>query len=67
MGSDTPKSRSCALHQGESGRRTSDICREHGISEATNYIWSKNYAGLGLNELRELRICARRTRSSSGR
>ena len=32
-----------------------DICREHGISEATYYIWKKKYSGLGLNELRELR------------
>ena len=32
-----------------------EICREHGISEATYYIWKKKYSGLGLNELRELR------------
>ena len=32
-----------------------DICREHGISEATFYIWKKKYSGLGLSELRELR------------
>ena len=44
-----------ALRQAESGTRISDICREHGISEATYYIWKKKYAGLGLNEMRELR------------
>ena len=32
-----------------------DICREHGISEATYYIWKKQYSGLGLSERRELR------------
>ena len=32
-----------------------EICREHGISDATFYIWKKKYAGLGLSELRELR------------
>jgi putative transposase len=32
-----------------------DICREHGISEASYYIWKKKYSGLGLSELRELR------------
>jgi putative transposase len=42
-----------ALRQAEGVTRTSDICREHGISEATYYIWKKRYAGLGLNELRE--------------
>ena len=30
-----------------------DICREHGISEATYYIWKKKYSGSGLSELRE--------------
>ena len=44
-----------ALRQAESGTRISDICREHGISEATYYVWKKKYSGLGLSELRELR------------
>lgn len=44
-----------ALRQAESGTKVSEICREHGISEATYYIWKKRYAGLGLSELRELR------------
>ena len=44
-----------ALRQAESGTRISDICREHGISEATYYLWKKKYSGLGLSELRELR------------
>ena len=44
-----------ALHQAESGTRVADICREHGISEPTYYIWKKKYSGLGLSELRELR------------
>jgi putative transposase len=26
-----------------------------GISQATYFLWKKKYAGLGLNELRELR------------
>ena len=44
-----------ALRQAESGTRVADICREHGISEATFYIWKKEYSGLGLSELHELR------------
>jgi putative transposase len=44
-----------ALRQAEGGSRVGDICREHGISEATFYIWKKKYSGLGLSELRELR------------
>ena len=44
-----------ALRQAESGTRVADICREHGVSEATYYVWKKKYSGLGLEELRELR------------
>src|ERR1700731_5223262 len=44
-----------ALRQAEAGTRVSEICREHGISDATFYIWKKKYSGLGLSELRELR------------
>jgi putative transposase len=51
----TAKNRSCALRQAESGTTVKEICREHGISDATFYIWKKKYAGLGLSELRELR------------
>jgi putative transposase len=51
-----------ALHQAESGERVADICREHGVSEATFYVWKKKYSGLALNELREL--CQRRTKLS---
>lgn len=32
-------------------RLHTDICREHGITEATYYIWKKKYSELGLSEL----------------
>jgi putative transposase len=44
-----------ALRQAESGTKVAEICREHGVSEATYYVWKKKYSGLGLEELRELR------------
>jgi putative transposase len=44
-----------ALHEGESGTKVAEICRRMGISQATYFLWKKKYAGLGLNELRELR------------
>jgi putative transposase len=44
-----------ALKQYESGEKTADICRKLSISQATFYIWKKQYAGLGVQELRELR------------
>jgi len=44
-----------ALHEGDSGTKVAEICRRMGISQATYFLWKKKYAGLGLNELRELR------------
>ena len=44
-----------ALKQYEGGEKTNDICRKLGISQATFYLWKKQYAGLGVQELRELR------------
>jgi putative transposase len=44
-----------ALKQQEAGEKTTDICRKLGISQATFYLWKKQYAGLGVQELRELR------------
>ena len=44
-----------ALKQHESGEKAADICRKLGISQTTFYLWKKQYAGLGVQELRELR------------
>ena len=44
-----------ALRQVEAGKKVSDICREMGVSPQAFYSWKRRYAGLGLNELRELR------------
>ena len=43
------------LREAESGDTLVEICRKHGISQQSFYLWKKKYAGLGLNELRELR------------
>jgi putative transposase len=43
------------LREAESGTTVVEICRKHGISQQTLYLWKKKYAGLGLSELRELR------------
>ncbi len=42
-----------ALKQYEGGEKTADICRKLGVSQATFYIWKKQFAGLGVQELRE--------------
>jgi putative transposase len=43
------------LRDAESGTAVVEICRKHGISQQSFYLWKKKYAGLGLSELRELR------------
>jgi putative transposase len=43
------------LREAESGDTVAEICRKHGISQQSFYLWKKKYAGLGLQELRELR------------
>ena len=43
------------LREAESGDTVVEVCRKLGISQQTFYLWKKKYAGLGLQELRELR------------
>jgi len=44
-----------AIHEHEQGKTAEAICRELGVSQASFYTWKKQYAGLGIAELRELR------------
>ena len=43
------------LKESEAGAKTSELCRKHGMSEASFYKWRAKYAGLTLNELKRLR------------
>ena len=43
------------LKSHESGRPVMDICREHGISDATFYKWRKQYGGMEVDQLKRLR------------
>ena len=43
------------LHEAEAGAKTSELCRKHGVSEATFYKWKAKYAGLTVSELKRLR------------
>ncbi len=44
-----------ALRQVEAGKKVGEVCREMGVSPQAFYSWKRRYAGVGLNELRELR------------
>ncbi len=41
--------------EAESGMKTLDICRKHGISDATVYKWNAKYAGLEVSDLRKIK------------
>ncbi len=39
----------------DNGRSVSDICREHGISQATFYNWKSKYSGMDVSQLKQLK------------
>ena len=43
------------LKESEAGVKTSDLCRNHGISENTFYKWKDKFGGMTVNEARRLR------------
>ncbi len=45
-----------ALRQNESGKPAAEICREMGVSEQAFYRWRRKYAGLGVSELKRLKL-----------
>jgi putative transposase len=66
QGNDTARSRFSALRQVEGGKKVSEVCREMGVSQQAVYSWKRRYAGLGLNELRELRQLREENRKLKG-
>jgi putative transposase len=43
------------LKEAEAGMKTAEVCRKHGISDATYYKWKAKYGGLEVSEARRLR------------
>ena len=52
----TPEQVAFAMRQAESGTSVSEICRKMGIAEQTFYRWKKKYGGMGVADVRKLRI-----------
>lgn len=43
------------LKEAEAGLSPTELCRRHGISDATFYNWRKKYGGLEVSEAKRLR------------
>jgi len=45
-----------SLRQAEAGAPVSEVCRKVGISEQTFYRWKKKFTGMGVAEVRRLKV-----------
>ena len=43
------------LKEHELGAKTADLCRKHGISEATFYSWKSKFGGMDVSEAKRLK------------
>jgi putative transposase len=43
------------LKEHEAGAATADLCRKHGISQATFYSWKAKFGGMDVSEARRLK------------
>jgi len=44
------------MRQAESGTPVPEVCRKMGIAEQTFYRWKKKFAGMGVAEVRRLKV-----------
>jgi putative transposase len=42
------------LKEVEGGRQVKEVCREHGISDATYYNWKSKYGGMEASDLKKM-------------
>ena len=43
------------LREHEAGAKTADVCRKHGVSEATFYKWKAKFGGMDVSDARRLK------------
>lgn len=43
------------LREQEAGAKTADLCRRHGISEATFYNWKAKFGGMDVSDAKRLK------------
>ncbi len=62
----TPEQVAFGLRQSESGTPVPEVCRKMGISEQTFYRWKKKFQGMGVAEVRRLRIPEEKKKRRTG-
>ena len=58
----SPEQVAFCLRQAEEGTPVPEVCRKVGISEQTFYRWKKKFQGMGVAEVRRLRVLEEETR-----
>jgi len=43
------------LKEADAGAKVKDLCRKHGVSDATYYKWKSKYGGLEASDLKRVR------------
>ena len=43
------------LKEAEAGLPVADVCRKHGVSDASFYIWRRKYGGMNVSEVKRLK------------
>ena len=43
------------LREQEAGAKTADVCRKHGISDATFYKWKAKFGGMDVSDAKRLK------------
>ena len=44
------------LKEHQAGAAVADLCRKHGISDATFYTWRSKYGGMDVSDARRLKV-----------
>jgi len=54
------------LREADGGAKVTELCRRHGISDATFYTWRSKYGGLEISEVRRLKQLEEENRRLKG-
>lgn len=43
------------LEEGRAGHKVADLCRQHGVSQPTYYLWKSKYSNMTVSEAKRLK------------